>query len=153
MKIQIEIDSTLKESECRIRCPEINEEITHIQKMISEVEANRQHMIFYQGDTEYYFQVNTILFFETVEKGISAHTETDEFLVKYKLYELEELLPSYFMRVSKSTILNTRKVYSIARSPTASSKVEFQNTHKQVFVSRNYYKLLKRMLDSQHLER
>ena len=64
-------------------------------------------------------------------------------LTIYKLYELEEFLPGYFMRVSKSTILNTNHIYSITRSISSSSKVEFQNTHKQVYVSRYYYKPLK----------
>lgn len=47
------------------------------------------------------------------------------------------------MRVSKSTILNINHIYSITRNLTSSSIVEFQNTHKQVYVSRHYYKPLK----------
>lgn len=47
------------------------------------------------------------------------------------------------MRVSKSTILNTNHIYSITRRISSSSKIEFQNTHKQVYVSRYYYKPLK----------
>lgn len=62
-------------------------------------------------------------------------------------YELEEFLPRYFMRISKSTILNTNKVYSIQRNLTASSVIEFQNTHKQIYVSRYYYKPLKNKLE------
>ncbi|WP_277406136.1 LytTR family DNA-binding domain-containing protein [Lacrimispora xylanisolvens] len=153
MKIQIEIDTALQESELRIRCPEINEEITQIQKMISKLDNSQTQMVFYQNDTEFYFHVSRVLFFETADKGIFAHTTDDEFLVEYKLYELEELLPPYFMRISKSTILNTTKVYSITRSPTASSRVEFQNSYKKVYVSRNYYKILKWKLDHQHMER
>ena len=84
----------------------------------------------------------TGLFFETDENGISAHTRTDAYQVKYKLYELEELLPRFFMRVSKSAILNTNHIYSINRNLTASSVVAFLNTHKQVYVSRYYYKPL-----------
>ena len=53
MKIQIEIDTALQESELRIRCPEINEEITLIQKMISELDNSQTQMIFYQNDTEF----------------------------------------------------------------------------------------------------
>ena len=67
--------------------------------------------------------------------------------VKYRLYELEEFLPGHFLRISKSTILNTEKVYAIRRNLTASSEVEFQNTHKQVFVSRAYYKSLRHKLE------
>ena len=153
MKIKIEIDTALQESELRIRCPEINEEITLVQKMISELENNQKQMVFYQNDTEFYFHVSRVLFFETAEKGIFAHTADDQFQIDYKLYELEELLPPYFMRISKSTILNTTKVYSITRSPTSSSRVEFQNSYKKVYVSRNCYKLLKSKLDHQHMER
>ena len=67
--------------------------------------------------------------------------------MRHRLYELEEFLPSYFLRVSKSTILNSKEVYSITKSLTASSLVEFRGTHKKVYVSRNYYKALKTMLD------
>ena len=63
--------------------------------------------------------------------------------VKYKLYELEGILPNNFMRVSKSTILNVNYIYSITRNLTSSSLVEFKNTHKKVYVSRYYYKPLK----------
>lgn len=47
-----------------------------------------------------------------------------------------------FLRISKSTILNTNHIYSITRNITSSSIVEFQHTHKKVFVSRHYYKIL-----------
>ena len=52
------------------------------------------------------------------------------------------MLPGFFMRVSKSTILNTDRVYSLTRNLTASSLVTFADSHKQVYVSRNYYKAL-----------
>ncbi|MEG0578156.1 MAG: LytTR family DNA-binding domain-containing protein, partial [Bacilli bacterium] len=69
----------------------------------------------------------------------SAHTIDNAYQVKYKLYELEEILTNNFMRVSKSTIVNIDYIYSIERNITSSSIVEFQNTHKKVYVSRYYY--------------
>ena len=60
----------------------------------------------------------------------------------YKLYQLEELLPNAFLRISKSAIVNLNQVYSITRNLTASSLVEFMHSHKRVYVSRNYYKML-----------
>ena len=87
--------------------------------------------------------METILFFETDAEGISAHTIDDIYTIKYRLYELEELLPGYFLRVSKSSILNTKRVYAIEKNLSASSVVQFQHTHKQVYVSRRYYKPLK----------
>ena len=51
-------------------------------------------------------------------------------------------MPWYFRRISKSAILNVKKVYSITRNITSSSLVEFQNTPKQIYVSRAYLKPL-----------
>ncbi len=147
MKIQLEVDANVKGCEVTIRCAEINEEVQKLQQVIASFAANKKQMVFYQKEKEYYFPVEQVLFFETESNSISAHTRHEVFQVKYKLYELEELLPAYFMRVSKSTILNTKEVYSVTRSLTASSVLEFKNTHKTVYVSRNYYKSLKYKLD------
>ena len=46
------------------------------------------------------------------------------------------------MRISKSAIVNMNKVYSITKNIAASSTVEFGDSHKKVYVSRNYYKAL-----------
>lgn len=143
MKIRIELDTTVKENEVIIRCNELNEEVKNIQTALSSMLEDVNHIAFYKGDAEYYIDLAEIIFFDTEENGICAHTVDNIYNVKYKLYELEELLPGYFMRVSKSTILNTNRIYSITRSLSSSSKVEFQNTHKQVYVSRYYYKPLK----------
>jgi len=143
MKLRIEVDNKINENEVIIRCSEFSEEVKNIQTMLQDMLAHNKSITFYKGDTEYYLSLEEILFFETEENGICAHTVDNIYNVKYKLYELEEFLPGYFMRVSKSTILNTNHIYSITHSISASSKVEFQNTHKQVYVSRYYYKPLK----------
>ncbi len=142
MIIRIEVDNKIKEDEVIIKCSELSEEVNNIQTMLNDVLSNKKRITFYKGDTEYYLPLEEILFFDTEENGICAHTIDNIYNVKYKLYELEEVLPGYFMRVSKSTILNTNHIYSITHS-LSSSKVEFQNTHKQVYVSRYYYKPLK----------
>lgn len=153
MKIKIEIDENLIEDEVVIHCASINEEVTKVQKAISEVVNASQKLVFYKDATEYYLELDEILFFETDESGISAHTRKDVYQTKYKLYELEDLLPGFFMRVSKSTILNTRHIYSINRNLTASSVVAFAGTHKQVYVSRYYYKPLISKLEEKRLKR
>ncbi|EPY2276440.1 LytTR family DNA-binding domain-containing protein [Clostridium sporogenes] len=143
MKISIEVDNEIKENEVIIRCSELSEDVKNIQIMLNDMFSHKKKITFYRGDTEYYLSLEEILFFETEGNGISAHTIDNIYNVKYKLYELEEFLPGYFMRISKSTILNTNHIYSITRRISSSSKVEFQNTHKQVYVSRYYYKPLK----------
>lgn len=143
MKIRIEVDERIEEDEVIVRCSQLNEEVSNIQKAITEIIAQKTQITFYKDNVEYYISLAEILFFETEYANISAHTGDDIYQVKYKLYELEEILPNNFIRISKSTILNINHIYSITRNLTSSSIVEFQNTHKQVYVSRHYYKPLK----------
>ncbi len=147
MKIKIEFEENLQEEEIIIRCNSLTEKIQKIQKTLSEVENTKEKMILFKNETEYYLNLEDILFFETGLHGIEAHTIDNIFQCKFKLYELEEILPGSFMRISKSAILNTNKVYAINRNLTASSVIEFKNTYKQVYVSRNYYKPLKNKLE------
>lgn len=147
MKINIVFDDSLTENEVVIRCAALNEEVQRIQEAVAGIASHSGRFVCYQNDTEYYLPLDTILFFETGDGGICAHTADHVYHTRLKLYELEEFLPGCFMRVSKSTILNTDRIYSITRNLTASSIVEFNGTHKQVYVSRYYYKPLKFKLE------
>ena len=112
MKIRIEVDETALENEVVIRCAGLTKEVQLIQQALSEIAAGNQRFIFYKGETEYYIELDEILFFETDDGMINVHTADDVYQTKLKLYELEERLPGYFMRVSKSAILNVNKIYS-----------------------------------------
>ena len=92
------------------------------------------------------------MFFESDGSIINAHTKNEIYQTKYKLYELEDLLPGIFMRISKSAIVNTEHIYSINRSLTSSSVISFADTHKQVYVSRYYYKALINKLSEKRLD-
>lgn len=153
MKIKIEIDESLSEDEVLIRCRGLTEQVTEIQKAVSEVVNTSQKFVFYRGNTEYYLALDEILFFETDGDGINAHTRDNIYQTKYKLYELEDLLPGCFMRISKSSIVNTNHIYSISRNLTASSVVAFAGTHKQVYVSRYYYKPLVNKLEEKRIRK
>lgn len=135
MKIKIEIDESAAEDEVIIRCRGLTKQVAAVQRAVRDVTNASEK----------------ILFFETDENGISAHTRDEMYQTRYKLYELEDMLPGVFMRVSKSTILNTDQIYSIDRNLTASSVVAFLNTHKKVYVSRYYYKPLTQKLEEKRL--
>ena len=146
MKVRIEIDSNIEEDEIIIRCKELTKSIQKIEETIQQ-ENQIINFTFYKDNTEYYIPLNSILFFETSGNEINAHTSNEIYEVKYKLYELEEILPINFIRVSKSTILNVDYIFSIEKNLTSSSIVQFNKTHKQVYVSRNYYKKLKERIN------
>ena len=146
MKIRIELEDNLEEDEVIVRCSKLDANIQKIQKIISEISTNSIKLSFYKDNDECYFSLNDVLFFETNNNYMDAHTAQDVYRVKYRLYELEEILPSNFVRISKSTIMNLNHIFSINHSLTSSSLVKFYKSHKQVYVSRHYYKYVKEIL-------
>ena len=147
MKLKLEMMPEMEETEVVIKCANIDSDILRLQQVIDEFMHGKNSFVFFKEDTEFYFSVEEVLFFETEGNKVTAHTSDDVYTVKYKLFELEELLPGHFVRISKSGIVNADKIYSIQRNITAASANEFQGSHKQVFVSRSYYKVLKNKLE------
>lgn len=141
MKVRIELDDSLADAELVIRVSRIDERIQKIQAVLEETSAPT--ILFYKENSEYFVDLSAILFFETDGNKIFAHARNDAYEVKLKLYELEELLPRYFCRISKSTIANVKAIYSLEKSFSGTSSVQFSDTHKKVHVSRHYYQLLK----------
>ncbi len=81
------------------------------------------------------------------------HTTKDIYKTRQKLYELEELLPRDFIRVSKSTIVNTLKISAIKKNITGASEISFLSSTKKAFASRNYIKALIEIMDEKRLKR
>jgi len=141
LKLRIEVIDDGAEDELIIRCSSIDENVRKLQAFVQSL--SQPKLTFFKGTQEYFLPLEEILFFETDNEQIYAHTKNDAFLVKHKLYELEGILPHAFIRAAKGTIVNTSRIYAINRNITSSSQVSFGGTHKQVYVSRHYYKTLK----------
>ena len=144
MKVRIELDPQMDEPEMIIRAPRLTEDVARLQQLI--LEQKMTPLTFYKDRSEYFVDVSEILFFVTDGEKIYGHTKEEAYEVRQKLYELEEILPIAFCRISKSTIVNTKQIYSIEKSFSGTSTVNFYQTHKQVHVSRHYYQLLKERL-------
>ena len=144
MKVRIELDPQMDEPEMIIRAPRLTEDVARLQQLI--LEQKMTPLTFYKDRSEYFVDVSEILFFETDGEKIYGHTKEEAYEVRQKLYELEEILPIAFCRISKSTIVNTKQIYSIEKSFSGTSTVNFYQTHKQVHVSRHYFQLLKERL-------
>ena len=140
MKIQFFKDETQSKDEITIRYAQEDEIIEKLKKYVQDINKEYSKIELYKGDVQYFVTIDKILFFETEDAKIMAHTKDDMYISKYKLYELEELLPEQFLRVSKSTIVNAKHVYSIDKNITSSSCIKFSGTYKYIYVARRYYK-------------
>ncbi|MBQ5808401.1 MAG: LytTR family transcriptional regulator [Clostridia bacterium] len=145
MKLRTEFISNSEEEEIVLRLKEKSERTDGIYAKISDMLNDRRLCLTLNG-TEHFIAINEILFFETEENRIAAHTVGGMYYTHKKLYELERMLPATFIRVSKSCILNVSRINYVNRNLTGASEVGFEKTNKKVFVSRIYFKILKERL-------
>ena len=80
------------------------------------------------------------------EKQTKVYTENKDYLVKKPLYQIEENLDSNFVRVSKATIVNLRKIKRVAPSLRGMMFIELKNGLKDN-ISRKYLSDFKQALD------
>lgn len=119
MRIKIEADENIQYEEVIIRCKELNEDILKIQVALNELLSQKTQIAFYKEEKEFYFSLDKIIFFESEGEIINGHAKEDVYEVKYKLYELEEILPKSFKINNikcKVHILNNKKYYLIKSS-------------------------------------
>lgn len=153
MKINIDVDDSLQQDVITIHCREITDEILELQRLLSQRQSGSQKISAYMDDTEYYVDVKSIVFVESDGNYIAMHTAKSIYRIRQKLYELEEILPRDFIRVSKSTIVNTDLISSIKKNITGASEISFRNCTKQAYASRNYIKALIEIMDEKRLKR
>ncbi|NLC26013.1 MAG: LytTR family transcriptional regulator, partial [Fastidiosipila sp.] len=55
------------------------------------------------------------------------------------------------IRVSKSTIVNVKKIKSIQRGISSIREIEFHNSQKSVYVSRKYYPLFRDKMEERSI--
>lgn len=140
MKIRIIENPDLEEDiiiHCRVMTPEIQKFVDHSSTM--SIQASSR-------GSDVNVDLNNVLFFETEGDAVYVHLNNRSLITRYRLYELEDALPSTFMRISKSTILNSENVSSLERNLTSNRSVQFFDSTKIVYVSRMYYSKLKTKL-------
>jgi len=146
VKIRLDISPDYQGKEIVIKAAQKDDEVQQILDSLKNVEDKFNHLDGYIDETVYSLAIKDILFFETNDRNVYAHTTNNAFLIHYRLYELEENLPNIFLRVSKSSIINVDEILSLSRSVTG-NLIQFKNTYKQIYVSRRFLHDLKAKLE------
>jgi DNA-binding LytR/AlgR family response regulator len=149
MKIRTEISDT---DEIVIRCRERSDRIRSMEAAIEEYLRGENELSLFADGIEHFVPKISILFFESSNGKVYAHTRDKIFSSTYKLFELEELMPSCFVRVSKSVVANIAEISYFRREIVGNGEMGFRGCEKKVYFSRAYYKLLKYKIDETRLK-
>ncbi len=143
MKITINIDEKVQETEIQICCNQLTYEV---ENLIATLRILNQQMLVSKGDENYLLDVNEISYIEAVDRKTFVYTETDIYESKLKLYEMEEkLCQSGFIRVSKSCLVRLKYIKSIKNDVERKLRLTLKNT-EQIIVSRQYAEEIKKRL-------
>lgn len=143
MKISIDIDNTKQDTEIQISCKSLTPEI---EKIIATLRMLNQQIMVEKDQETYILDVTKIMYIEAVDRKTFVYTREDCFESKLKLYEMEERLEeSGFCRVSKSCLIQLRRIKSLKSDMDRKLKVTLENGER-IIVSRQYAEEIKRKL-------
>jgi len=143
LKIHINQQSDIAETEITINCRQINPEI---EKIISLLRVMDLKLTGIKDNQTYILDVVKILYIDTVDKRTFFYTKTEVYETTLKLYELEEKLSTNdFLRANKSCIINFNQIKSIKADLDGKLLVTMNNGEK-LFISRQYASTFKEKL-------
>ena len=107
---------------------EVKQLIDYIQSL------DQQFLIGKKEEMQHILKPAEIHYFHTENDHVVAVTESDSFILKEKLYELEAMLPSNkFIRLSKSVIANLHELSRFEASFNGTLCVYFKSGKKNTF--------------------
>jgi len=135
LKIHINQQSDIAETEITINCRQINPEIEKIISLLRVMDLKLTGM---KDNQTYILDAAKILYIDTVDKKTFFYTKTEIYETTLKLYELEEQLSiNDFLRANKSCIINFNQIKSIKADLDGKLLVTMNNGEK-LFISRQY---------------
>ncbi|MBP1761450.1 MAG: putative DNA-binding rotein [Firmicutes bacterium] len=142
MKIVMEEPPEGEEEQIIIRCRRMTPELLRALALLKAQDT----LIAYDGNEIHRLRPDGIYYIDTVDNKTFIYLKDKVYESKQKLYELENSLAnSDFLRVSKSVILNLRKIKSL--SPALSGRFEaLLDNGEKVIISRQYMGDLKKRL-------
>ncbi len=143
MKITININENIDETEININCRQLT---TEVENIIATLRILNQQMMVSKEGENYLLDVSRISYIEALERKTFVYTEEAVYESKLKLYEMEErLCMSGFFRVSKSCLVHLKFIKSIKNDIERKLRLTMKNG-EQIMVSRQYADEIKKRL-------
>ena len=118
--------------------------IERIEALIEE-DGRSSKIVGYKSEEIVVLDPREIFCFTLEDKKLYAITKRGRYLLKMRLYEIEEHLPPSFIKINQSAIANLDLVDRFSAAIGAGLEIHFKNGHKD-YVSRRQIKLLKERL-------
>lgn len=145
MKVNLFVSRDIEEPYADIHTNELTDNVTRAVSILENEESSDMIAV-KKGSDIALLEFNEIYMFRVEEKQVKVYTQGSEYLIKKPLYQVEEGLNSDFVRISKTTIVNFKKIQRVAPSLKGMMFIELKNGLKDN-ISRKYLPDFKNALD------
>ena len=145
MKVNLFVSRDIEEPYADIHTNELTDNITKAMSILESDDSNEMLAV-KRGSDIALLEFSEIFMFRVEDKQVNVYTENQEYFIKKPLYQVEEALTSDFVRISKTTIVNLKKIKRVAPSLKGMMFIELKNGLKDN-ISRKYLPEFKRALD------
>lgn len=140
MKVNVVVEPELEEEYAEIHVKGITDEITRLSKVIQNKSQAITGMDEYERNVV--IEETDIVALHAEKKWCRIYTDTSNYSCRKRLYEVENMLGADFMRISKSIIVNLRKIESVEAVFNGMLLLRMKNGSKE-YVSRTYLSQMK----------
>ena len=145
MKVNLFVSKDVEEPYAEIHTNELNENITKAMSILENDESNELLAVKKDSDIAL-LEYDDIFMFRVENKQVNVFNKDYDYIIKKPLYQIEENLNSDFVRISKTTIVNLKKIKRVAPSLRGMMFIELKNGLKDN-ISRKYLPNFKQALD------
>lgn len=145
MKVNLFVSRDIEEPHADIHTNELTDNITKAMSIL-ESDDSSDMLAVKKGSDIALLELSEIYMFRVEEKQVKVYTNSSEYLIKKPLYQVEESLDQSFVRISKTTIVNLKKIERVAPSLKGMMFIQLKNGLKDN-ISRKYLPDFKDALD------
>ena len=143
MKLSINVDPTVGDTEVTIRCRAMTPELAHI---VASLRVMDMKLTGNKNGQTHILDAAQILYADTVDKKTFLYGGSEVFETALRLYELEERLSAFdFFRAGKSCLINFNRIKALKSDIDGRFIVTMENGERLV-VSRQYAPYIKQKL-------
>ncbi len=145
MKVNLFVSRDIEEPHADIHTNELTDNVTRAISIL-ESEESSDMVAVKKGSDIALLQLDEIFLFRVEDKQVKVYTQSEEYIIKKPLYQVEETLNSDFVRISKTSIVNLKKIERVAPSLKGMMFIQLKNGLKDN-ISRKYLPDFKNALD------
>lgn len=146
MKVSMRIDTQYPDKQVCIEAPEYSRDLEDLATYIKDWEQHARVMIVFRGERQYRLDSSEIVRLVIEDRRLLVKTLTETYHSKQRLYQVKEGLPSYFLQISQSEIINLNQLDHLQVTPNGLVKLIFNN-QDMTYSSRRYLKAIKEALN------